>query len=230
MPKSKIARIVAFVFVAACACSAPDKETMQQAKAPQAEKEEPAGKTISELAKDDTVAVITTDYGNIVMRFFPNFAPEHVLNFKQLAASRFYVGTTFHRVIPGFMIQGGDPNSLDDNFGNDGIGDGPRKLKAEFSTIPFERGTVGMARNGQNPHSGSCQFFICVARRQDLDRNYTAFGKVLDGMGAVDMIVNLPTGLEGMPANQKDNPGRAAVIREIRLARAGDVLDFSLNQ
>ena len=227
----KFSRIIALFIIVVCACSVPDQEQIQQSKTEsQDEQAQPAAKTISELTKDDTVAVITTDYGNIVFRFFPNFAPEHVLNFKQLAASNFYDGTTFHRVIPGFMIQGGDPNSRDDNPGNDGHGDGPRKLKAEFSTIPFERGTIGMARNGMNPHSGSCQFFICVARRRDLDRNYTAFGKVLDGMGAVDMIVNLPTGLDGMPSNQGANPGQAAVIRKIRLARAGDVLDFSLNQ
>jgi len=176
---------------------------------------------IKALQAEDEVAVITTDFGKIVLRFYPGIAPNHVDNFKSLARSKFYDGTTFHRVIPGFMIQGGDPNSRDDNPANDGAGDGPRRLKAEFSKVHHRRGILSMARS-QSPHSASCQFFICVGEAPWLDGQYTAFGEVVKGMEAADKIVALPH-------NEKNNPGKAAAIRSITVERAGDVLEFPLS-
>lgn len=175
---------------------------------------------VKALGPDDEVAVIATDFGEIVLRFFPDVAPEHVSNFINLAKSKFYDGTTFHRVIPGFMIQGGDPNSRDDDLMNDGIGRGPRSLKAEFSRIPHARGIVSMAR-GQDPNSASCQFFIMVAEAKNLNGQYSAFGTVVEGMDVVDMIV-------GLPRNERDNPGKATTLRSIKVKKASDVLKFPL--
>jgi len=175
---------------------------------------------IRPLTENDEVCVITTGFGKIILRFYPQIAPNHVKNFKSLARSKFYDGTTFHRVIPGFMIQGGDPNSRDDNLDNDGIGRGPRMLEAEFSKTPHKRGTLSMAR-GQAPNSASCQFFIMVDRAPHLDGQYSAFGEVVKGIEVVDKIVALPR-------NERDNPGKAALIESITIEKAGEVLDFPL--
>jgi cyclophilin family peptidyl-prolyl cis-trans isomerase len=178
------------------------------------------GQQVKALGPEDEVAVLATDFGEIVIRFFPDVAPGHVSNFIDLAKSKFYDGTTFHRVIPGFMIQGGDPNSRDDDLTNDGIGRGPRSLKAEFSRIPHVRGIVSMAR-GQDPNSASSQFFIMVADAKHLDGQYSAFGMVVEGLDVVDMIV-------GLPRNKSDNPGKATIIRSVTVKKAGDVLKFPL--
>jgi len=116
----------------------------------------------------DSVAVIEVEYdgkalGRIVFRFFPEAAPNHVAAFKKLAREGFYDGTTFHRVIPRFMIQGGDPNSKDDNRMNDGTGGPGYTLDAEFNNIPHSRGIVSMARSAAGPNTAGSQFFICVA-------------------------------------------------------------------
>lgn len=144
------------------------------------------------------VAVIQTRMGRIVFKFFPKDAPNHVANFKKLAKMHFYNGTTFHRVIPGFMIQGGDPNSKDDNRANDGLGGPGYTIDAEFNARKHVRGTVSMAR-GPDPNSAGSQFFICVAPQPQLDHKYTVFGQVIEGMDAVDMIVETPR-------DRRDNP------------------------
>ena len=111
-----------------------------------------------------------------------------VENFKELASSGFYNGTTFHRVMNGFMIQGGDPLSKDDDPKNDGTGSGPRKMPAEFTTkYSHERGIVSTAR-GNDPDSGSCQFFVVQKQSKFLDNKYTIFGRVVEGMDVVDKI------------------------------------------
>jgi peptidyl-prolyl cis-trans isomerase B (cyclophilin B) len=134
------------------------------------------------------VAVITTTMGEISFELLPDVAPKMVENFKELAGSGFYNGTTFHRVINGFMIQGGDPLSKDDNPGNDGTGSGPRKMPAEFTTkYSHVRGMVSTARSS-DPNSGSCQFFIVQKDSKFLDNKYTIFGRVVDGMDIVDKI------------------------------------------
>lgn len=132
-------------------------------------------------------AIIETKFGTITLKFFPDVAPQHVKNFIELAKNGFYNGTTFHRVIRGFMIQGGDPN------GN-GTGGPGYTIKAEFNKRPHKRGTLSMARTNMPDTAGS-QFFICfdMAPRQKamLDGNYTVFGEVVSGMEVADKIVAL---------------------------------------
>jgi cyclophilin family peptidyl-prolyl cis-trans isomerase len=137
------------------------------------------------------VAIIETEVGSIVFELLPDIAPMTAANFKRLAETGFYNGTTFHRIVPGFVIQGGDILSRDANPDNDGTGNPGYRLKAEFSDYPHVRGTVSMAR-GRDPNSAGSQFFICVADAPHLDRQYTAFGRVIKGMEVVDAIVGAP--------------------------------------
>ena len=146
----------------------------------------------------ETRAVIETKFGNIELKFFPDVAPNHVNNFIELAKKGFYDGTTFHRVIPGFMIQGGDPLSRDPDKSMHGMGGPGYTVKAEFNDKPHKRGTLSMARSA-NPDSAGSQFFICVADAPFLNRQYTVFGEVVSGMDVADKIVN-------QPRDQRDNP------------------------
>ena len=146
----------------------------------------------------DTKAVLETTFGNITLKFFPDVAPGHVKNFVDLATKGFYDNTTFHRVIPGFMIQGGDPNSKDANKSKHGTGGPGYTIKAEFNQKPHKRGTLSMARSG-HPDSAGSQFFICVKDSSFLDRQYTVFGEVESGIEVVDKIV-------AVPRDGNDNP------------------------
>ncbi len=146
----------------------------------------------------ETTAVIETKFGSIKLKFFPDVAPNHVNNFIELARKGFYDGTTFHRVIPGFMIQGGDPNSKNPDKSRHGMGGPGYSLKAEFNDRPHKRGTLSMARSA-DPNSAGSQFFICVASAPFLDKKYTVFGEVVSGMEVVDSIVN-------QTRDKRDNP------------------------
>jgi len=146
----------------------------------------------------ETRAVIETKFGNIELKFFPDVAPNHVNNFIELAKKGFYDGTTFHRVIPGFMIQGGDPNSKNPDKSTHGMGGPGYTVKAEFNAMPHKKGTLSMAR-AASPDSAGSQFFICVAAAPFLDRQYTVFGEVVSGIEVADKIV-------GQPRDPKDNP------------------------
>jgi peptidyl-prolyl cis-trans isomerase B (cyclophilin B) len=137
-----------------------------------------------------TIQVEEESWGEIQLKFFPALAPKHVENLVTLANDKFYDGTTFHRVIPGFMIQGGDPNSKDPDRSRHGTGGPGYRVKAEFNKTPHTRGIVSMAR-AQDPDSAGSQFFICVADANFLDGQYTAFGEVVSGMDVVDRIVNV---------------------------------------
>ena len=136
-------------------------------------------------------AIIDTRFGEMEIEFFADKAPGHVKNFVDLAQKKFYDGTTFHRVIPGFMIQGGDPNTRDKKGprSNHGTGGPGYKIKAEFNDTPHKRGIVSMAR-AQDPDSAGSQFFIVVKDSGFLDRQYTAFGRVVRGMEVADQIVS----------------------------------------
>ncbi len=134
--------------------------------------------------------VIDTNFGKIVIEFFPEDAPKTVENFVKLAKSSFYDGMLFHRVIPGFMIQGGDPNTKSNNRRAWGTGGPGYTIKAEFNSRSHERGIVSMAR-AQDPDSAGSQFFIVVKDSKFLDKQYTVFGKVVEGMDVADKIVNL---------------------------------------
>jgi peptidyl-prolyl cis-trans isomerase B (cyclophilin B) len=134
---------------------------------------------------------IETNHGNISFNLLPDLAPETVRNFVKLAKDGFYDGTLFHRVIPGFMIQGGDPNTKDPNMKSQwGMGGPGHNVNAEFSSRSHLRGIVSMARS-TDPNSAGSQFFIVTKDSTFLDREYTVFGEVSEGMNVVDKIVSL---------------------------------------
>ena len=137
-----------------------------------------------------STAIIETNLGIIVFKLLPDLAPETVRNFEKLARDGFYNGTLFHRVIPGFMIQGGDPNTKSGNKNTWGTGGPGHTIKAEFSSRSHHRGIVSMAR-AQDPDSAGSQFFIVTTDSTFLDRQYTVFGEVIEGMDVADKIVNL---------------------------------------
>lgn len=142
--------------------------------------------TSSVRVQGDEVAVIQTAKGEILIRFFPADAPNHVASFIELAESGFYDGTTFHRVEPGFVVQGGDPYSKTGE-GPVGTGGPGWRLKAEFNRRPHLEGTVAMART-QDPDSAGSQFYICLAPAPFLDGKYTVFGGVVEGMDVVNRL------------------------------------------
>ena len=137
-----------------------------------------------------STAIIETNLGTIVFKLLPDLAPETVRNFEKLARDGFYNSTLFHRVIPGFMIQGGDPNTKSGNKNTWGTGGPGHTIKAEFSSRSHHRGIVSMAR-AQDPNSAGSQFFIVTTDSTFLDRQYTVFGEVIEGMDIADKIVNL---------------------------------------
>ncbi len=157
------------------------------------------------------VAVIETTMGTIEFTFFEDKAPGHVKNFKDLANKGFYDGTTFHRVIPGFMIQGGDPNSKSENRATHGTGGPGYTIKAEFNDIPHKRGIVSTARS-THPDSAGSQFFIMVKDNSGLDGQYTVFGKVTKGMDVVDKIVNAPR-------DPRDNPIKRIEMKKVSIEK-----------
>jgi len=161
----------------------------------------PAGK--AEEAKGPK-AIIKTKFGDMDIVFFPEKAPKHVENFIALAKSGFYNGTIFHRVIPGFMIQGGDPNTKDltkpETYGQGGPS---QRLKAEFNDMPHRRGILSMARTS-DPNSAGSQFFIVVKDSNFLDGQYTVFGEVVKGMEVADKIVSLPKNSRDLPTERAE--------------------------
>ena len=149
---------------------------------------------------DKARAVIETKFGEIEIEFLDDKAPGHVKNFLDLAKKGVYDGTTFHRVIPGFMVQGGDPKTKDASTprGMHGTGGPGHTIKAEFNDTSHKRGVVSMARSN-DPDSAGSQFFICVGDSTFLDRQYSAFGRVVRGMEVADKIVS-------SPRDNRDNP------------------------
>ena len=161
-----------------------------------------------------TTANIETNHGKISFELLPDLAPETVRNFEKLAKDGFYDGTLFHRVIPGFMIQGGDPNTKGENKASYGTGGHAAKyygigieedsktwsIPAEFNNIKHTRGILSMARSN-DPNSGGSQFFICAANVPHLNGKYTVFGQVIEGDEIIDQIINLPR-------DARDNPNR----------------------
>ena len=177
------------------------------------------GKPVSSKPRDyaNTLATLQTDAGDITIRFFHDKAPKHVANFIDLASKGFYDGTFFHRVIPGFMIQGGDPNTKKADASQYGVGGNvvngsPVTLKSEFSDISHKRGIVSMARSS-DPNSASSQFFIVVKDSPFLDNQYTAFGEVVSGMDVADKIV-------AAPRNARDLPNQPIHIKRILISQA----------
>jgi peptidyl-prolyl cis-trans isomerase B (cyclophilin B) len=163
-------------------------------------------------AAGDEVAVLQTNLGRIVLGFLPEVAPKHVQNFKDLARAGFYDGTKFHRVIPGFMIQGGDPNSRSDDRNTHGTGGPGHSVKAEFSSTKHVRGILSAARSS-DPDSAGSQFFLMVKDSTHLDGQYSAYGRVVEGMDVVDKIVAIPRDRRDNP-----NPENPAIIESATIA------------
>jgi peptidyl-prolyl cis-trans isomerase B (cyclophilin B) len=161
------------------------------------------GVSCMNITPEERVAVISTKHGDMVVEFYPDVAPMHVESFIALAEEEYFNGTTFHRVIPGFVIQGGDPNSKLANRALHGTGGRAGKffglgdendsntwlIPAEFNDIPHTKGILSMARTN-DPNSASSQFFVCHDNAPFLDKNYTVFGKVIEGQEVIDLIVN----------------------------------------
>jgi len=162
------------------------------------------------------VAVIKTSEGEMVAEFWPDVAPKTVENFKKLASSGFYDGTAFHRVIKGFMIQGGDPLTKDESKKSAwGTGDPGYKIQAEFNAKSHERGVLSMARS-QDPNSAGSQFFICHGAPKFLDNQYTAFGKLIKGDDVLEKIATTKTG-------PPDRPEKRMNVESIKIVPADSV-------
>jgi peptidyl-prolyl cis-trans isomerase B (cyclophilin B) len=162
------------------------------------------------------VAILTTSAGEMVIEFWPDVAPKTVENFKTLAKKGFYDGTCFHRVIKGFMIQGGDPLTKDpakeSMWGTGGPG---HAIKAEFNERSHTRGVISMARS-QNPDSAGSQFFICHGNPAFLDRQYTAFGKLIKGDDVLEKIATTPT-------HPQDRPDKRMGVESIKIVPADSI-------
>ena len=168
------------------------------------------------MSNVDEVAVIKTTEGEMVVKFWPDVAPKTVENFKKLAREGFYDGTAFHRIVKGFMIQGGDPLSKKDDpaVGTGGPG---YKIKAEFNDRPHVRGVLSMARS-QHPDSAGSQFFICLADARFLDKQYTAFGEVIEGDDVLGKIGDTPTTRGG--GGEQSQPTRRMGVESIKIGPA----------
>lgn len=163
-------------------------------------------------------AIIKTTEGEMTIEFWPEVAPKTVENFKKLAQENFYDGTAFHRIIKGFMIQGGDPLTKDPGQERHwGTGGPKHRLKAEFNDRSHVRGVISMARS-QDPDSAGSQFFICLADAKFLDRNYTAFGKLISGDDVLEKLGNSPTKASGGGENSR--PVHRVGVESIRIVAA----------
>jgi len=167
------------------------------------------------------VAVIKTSEGDMVVQFWTDAAPNTVENFKKLARQGFYDGTIFHRIVKGFMIQGGDPNSKDpakeNSYGQGGPG---YNIKAEFNDHPHDPGVISMARSA-DPDSAGSQFFICLAPIHRLDHQYTTFGKLIKGEDVLEKIGNTP--VERNAQGEMSKPTKRITINKIDIVPAGSV-------
>src|SRR5437870_1779412 len=167
------------------------------------------------------VAVIKTSEGEMVIEFWNDAAPNTIENFKKLARSGFYDGTIFHRIVKGFMIQGGDPNSKDPaKESSYGQGDPGYKIKAEFNDHSHQRGVISMAR-GPAPDSAGSQFFICLAPVPRLDGQYTTFGKLIKGADVLEKIGDIP--VERNAQGEMSKPTKRVVIESVKIVPAGSV-------
>jgi peptidyl-prolyl cis-trans isomerase B (cyclophilin B) len=165
------------------------------------------------------VAIIQTSEGDMVVQFWSDAAPKTIENFKKLARAGFYDGTIFHRIIKGFMIQGGDPYTKDlakeSQYGDGGPG---YTIKAEFNSHPHERGVISMAREN-DPDTAGSQFFICLATKSHLDGKYTTFGKLIKGDDVLTKIGDTP--VSSNSAGEMSKPQNRVVIRAIKIVPAG---------
>ncbi len=178
-------------------------------------------KDASPAQTKDEVAVIKTSEGEMVAEFWKDAAPETIENFKKLARAGFYDGTTFHRIVKGFMIQGGDPLSKDsskeESYGSGGPG---YTVKAEFNDHSHDKGVLSMARSA-DPNSAGSQFFICLAPVRRLDHQYTTFGKLIKGEDVLDKIGEIP--VERGASGEESKPTKRVVIESIKIVPAESI-------
>ena len=172
---------------------------------------------MSTTAPANEQAVIKTAYGEMTLAFWPDVAPKTVENFKKLAREGFYDGTAFHRIIKGFMIQGGCPNTKEGAHGMPGTGDPGYKVKAEFNAKSHVRGVISMAR-AASPDSAGCQFFICHGDAKFLDKQYTAFGELVGGDDVLERIATVPTKSGG--GGEKSTPIDRVEVKSIKIVPA----------
>lgn len=163
---------------------------------------------------NDEVAVISTNQGDMVIKFWPDVAQKTVENFKKLAREGYFDGTAFHRIVKGFMIQGGDPLSKAEDDEMVGTGGPGYKIKAEFNDKPHVRGVISMARS-QHPDSAGSQFFICLADARFLDRQYTAFGELVKGDDVLEKIGNTPT--TSSRGGERSKPTQRVQVNSIKI-------------
>jgi peptidyl-prolyl cis-trans isomerase B (cyclophilin B) len=206
-------------FVNGCAKpSSPESSTKSDAAAAEKPKQPP---TEAKQMSTNEVAVIKTALGEMVVEFWPDVAPKTVENFKKLAKQGFYDGTAFHRIVKGFMIQGGDPLTKDPSAeARWGTGDPGYKIQAEFNDRSHQRGVLSMARS-QDPNSAGSQFFICLGDASFLNRQYTAFGKVIKGddvLGKLGDVETVPGG-----GGEKSKPVQRQGVESIKIVPADQV-------
>ena len=196
----KLSIVLAFVLLASTVVAAEEK------------------KETSPMSNSNEVAVIKTNEGEMVVEFWTDAAPNTIENFKKLARQGFYDGTIFHRIVKGFMIQGGDPNSKDpakeDRYGEGGPG---YKIKAEFNDRSHERGVISMARSS-DPDSAGSQFFICLASVPRLDHQYTTFGRLIKGDDVLGRIGD--TTVTRSSSGENSKPIKRVVIESIKIVPA----------
>ena len=187
----------------------------------QEKKENAEAKKAPPAATTNEVAVIKTTAGEMVVEFWPDVAPKHVENFKKLARQGFYDGTAFHRIIKGFMIQGGDPNTKDpnkeDSYGSGGPG---HSVNAEFNDRKHVRGVLSMARSA-NPNSAGSQFFLMLGDAPSLDNKYTAFGKLIKGDEVLGKIGDTPVGPNR--SGEMSKPKERIEVQSVKIVPADSV-------
>jgi peptidyl-prolyl cis-trans isomerase B (cyclophilin B) len=183
--------------------------------------EEPKQSPTMTASNNNEVAVIKTSEGEMVAEFWPDVAPNTVENFKKLARQGFYDGTAFHRIVKGFMIQGGDPNTKDlakeSSYGTGGPG---YSIKAEFNEKLHEKGVLSMARSG-DPNSAGSQFFVMLGRSPHLDRQYTAFGKLIKGEDVLDKIGNTEVAMSS--SGERSKPTKRVTLESIKIVARDSV-------
>jgi peptidyl-prolyl cis-trans isomerase B (cyclophilin B) len=185
------------------------------------EKKEEKKETATPAAQTKEVAVFKTSEGEMVAEFWSDVAPNTVENFKKLAKSGFFDGTAFHRIIKGFMAQGGDPLTKDPSKeAMWGTGDPGYKIKAEFNAKKHERGVLSMARSA-DPDSAGSQFFLCFGPASQLDNKYTAFGKIIKGDAVLDKIANVPVTRSASGENSK--PVKRVALESVKIVPADSV-------
>ena len=173
------------------------------------------------MSSANEVAVIKTSEGEMVAEFWPDVAPNTVENFKKLARSGFYDGTAFHRIVKGFMIQGGDPLTKDPaKESRYGTGDPGYKIKAEFNDRSHERGVLSMARSN-DPDSAGSQFFICLANVSRLDHQYTTFGKLIKGDDVLGKIGDVEVTMSG--SGERSKPTKRVTVESVKIVPADSV-------